>query len=84
MRARTTILELLKVEPGRRKFFKRCGETGALRLHSQAWQWRDELADRGQAFALVDVEYALMDLARKFFPGSPASEWDPEWAEGLC
>ena len=66
-----------------RQFFKQCCETNPLRLRSQAWQWRDELADRGNVFALAAVEDALMILARKVFPESPASQWDAEGADEL-
>jgi hypothetical protein len=83
MRARTAVLELLKESAEWRQFFQACCETSPLRLRSQAWQGRDELADRGQAFALTDHEDVLMDLARKFFPESPAAEWDSEWTDQL-
>lgn len=83
MKTRTAIVDLLKAEPEWRHFFKQCCEASPLRLRSQAWQWRDELADRGQAFELADLEDVLMGLARKFFPGSPAAQWDPEWADKL-
>ena len=84
MKFRTAVLGLLKTDPEWRQFFKRCSETSPLRLRSQAWQWRDELADRGQVFALADIEDVLMGLARKIFPESPASQWDTEWAYELC
>lgn len=83
MKARTAVLELLKAEPEWRQFFKQCCETSPLRPRSQAWQWRDELADRGQAFTIADLEDVLMGLARKFFPDSPAAQWDPGWADKL-
>lgn len=83
MNARTAIRELLKAEPEWRQFFKQCCETSPVRLRAQAWQWREELADRGHAFGLVDLEDVLMGLARKFFPSRPAAAWDPEWASGL-
>ena len=84
MKARTAIVELLKTEPDGRQFFKRCCEKGALRLRSKAGQWQDELADRGHNFLLVDVEDALMDLARRFFLETPGAQWDAEWALRLC
>lgn len=76
MKARTAIVELLKAEPEWRSFFKRCCENSPLRLRSQARQWQDELVGRGHAFGLADVEDALADLARRFFPKSPAAQWD--------
>ena len=84
MKARTAVVDLLKAEPEWRQFFKRCSETSPLRLRSQAWQWRDELADRGNVFSLADIEDVLMGLARKVFPESPGSQWDTEWAYELC
>lgn len=84
MKARTAVVELLKAEPEWRSFLKRCCEKSALRLRSQAWQWQDELADRGQNFPLPDVEDSLMDLARRFFPDSPAAQWDADHASRLC
>lgn len=83
MKARTAVVDLLKAEPAWRAFFKRCCETSPLRLRSQAWQWREELADRGQVFELADLEDVLMALARKVFPDSPAAQWDPEWVDSL-
>lgn len=84
MRARTAIAELLKAEAEWRSFFKRCCEKSVTRLRSQASQWQDELADRGHAFELPDIEDTLADLARRFFPESPAAQWDAEWASKLC
>ena len=84
MKARTAVVDLLKAEPAWRAFFKRCCETSPLRLRSQAWQWCEELADRGQVFELTDLEDVLMALARKVFPDSPAAQWDTEWAYELC
>ena len=83
MKARTAVVELLKSEPKWRRFFKRCCEKSPLRLRSQAWQFRDELSDQGQSFALADLENVLMGLARRLFPESPAAQWDPDWAEEL-
>ena len=84
MKARTAVVELLKAEPEWRSFLKRCCEKSALRLRSQAWQWQDELANRGQNFPLTDVEDSLMDLARRFFPDSSAAQWDADHASRLC
>jgi hypothetical protein len=87
MRARAThaIAELLKASPEWRAFFRGCCEAGALRLRSQARQFRDELKERGHRdLALVDVENSLLVIARKVLPKTPAAEWIPEWAAELC
>jgi hypothetical protein len=86
MSATATIARLLKTDPEWRAFFRSCCEAGAPRLRSQARRFRDELRDRepGEAFALADVEDALLMAARKALPGTPAAEWDPQWAEELC
>lgn len=84
MRTRTAIVNLLRDSAEWRQFFKQCCATSPLRLCSQARQWRDELADRGNVFSTADVEDALMILARKVFPDGPASQWDTEWAYELC
>lgn len=84
MKARTAIVELLKAEPEWRSFFKQCSETSPRRLRSQARQWQDELAYRGHAFGLADVEDFLVDLARRFFPESPSAQWDTEHASEMC
>jgi len=91
MRARAThaIAELLKASPEWRRFFRECCEAGALRLRSQAVRFRDELRRRdpgadGEGLALTSVEDALLTVARKVLPKTPAAEWDPEWAAQLC
>jgi hypothetical protein len=91
MRARAThaIAELLKASPEWRRFFRECCEAGALRLRSQAVRFRDELCRRdpgaaGEDLALASVEDALLTVARKVLPKTPAAEWDPEWAAQLC
>jgi hypothetical protein len=91
MRARAThaIAELLKASPEWRRFFRECCEAGALRLRSQAVRFRDELRRRdpgaaGEDLALASVEDALLTVARKVLPKTPAAEWDPEWAAQLC
>lgn len=78
------IVELLKAEPEWRSFFKRCSETSPRRLRSQARQWQDELAYRGHAVELANVEDSLADLARRFFPESPGAQWDAEHAREMC
>jgi hypothetical protein len=47
MKARTALLELFKESSGWRAFFRSCCETRPFRLLSQAWQFCDELNDRG-------------------------------------
>src|SRR5918992_3098002 len=84
MKARTTLLELFKKSSEWRAFFRLCCETSALRLRSQAWQFRDELGDRGHRFGSEEVEYALLGLARELLPDTPAAQWDAEWAHELC
>ncbi len=81
--ATTSIAELLKASPEWRAFYRQCCEAGALRLRAQAWQFRDELRERGEDVALQDVEDALLTITRKVLPKSPAAQWDPEWAAEL-
>ena len=50
MKARTALLELFKESQEWRTFFRSCCEISAMRLRSQAWQFRDELKDRGNRF----------------------------------
>ena len=81
--ATASIAELLKASPEWRRFFKACCEAGALRLRAQAWQFRDELRERGKEAALQEVEDALLTIARKVLPKTPAAQWDPEFAAEL-
>jgi hypothetical protein len=86
MTATAAIAELLKASPEWRRFFKSCCETGALRLRSQAWQFRDELGGCALAkpdVALQEVEDALLLIARTALPKTSAAQWDPEWAAEL-
>lgn len=83
-RATAAVADLLRDSEEYRDFFRRCCEMGALRLRSQARQFRDELRDQGRPFPLADVEDSLMHAARKVLPRTPAAEWDPEWAASLC
>lgn len=82
--ASKAIAALLRDSAEWRAFSRQCCETSPLRLRSQAWQWRDELAGRGQAFELAELEDVLMGLARKVFPESPAAQWDADHASALC
>ncbi len=84
MKARTALLNLFKKSSGWRAFFCSCCETSPLRLRSQAWQFRDELKDRGNHIPAGEVEDALLGLARELLPGTPAAQWDAEWACQLC
>ena len=84
MKARTALLELFKESNEWRYFFRSCCETSASRLRSQAWQFREELKERGHGFLIEEVENALLSLARELLPDSPAAQWDAEWAHELC
>jgi hypothetical protein len=64
-------------------FFKLCCERSS-RLTAQAWQFRDELRDRGHHFQTEVVEATLLGLARDLLPESAAADWDAEWAHELC
>ena len=84
MKARTALLELFKESSGWRTFFRSCCESSALRLRSQAWQFREELKERGHGFLTEEVEDALLGLARELLANTPAAQWDAEWAHDLC
>jgi hypothetical protein len=84
MKARTALLELFKESRGWRAFFRSCCEASAFRLRSQAWQFCDELNDRGHKLRADEVEDSLLGLARKLLPDTPAAQWDTEWAHELC
>ena len=84
MKARTALLELFKDSSEWRAFFRSCCETSAFRLRSQAWQFREELKDRGNQIQTDEVEDSLLGLARELLPDTPAAQWDAEWAHDLC
>jgi hypothetical protein len=84
MKARTTLLELFKQSHQWRTFFRSCCEISALRLRLQAWQFRDELRDRGKHLQADEVEDTLLGLARELLPDTPAARWDAKWAHELC
>jgi hypothetical protein len=84
MKARTALLELFKDSTEWRTFFRSCCETSALRLCSQAWQFREELKDRGNQIQTDEVEDSLLGLARELLPDMPAARWEAEWAHNLC
>jgi hypothetical protein len=83
MRTKTAIVELLKGSRDLRMFFKGCCNTSAFRLRSQAWQFRDELAERGHVASLREVQNTLFELARDLFPESPGADF-VSWAGLLC
>ena len=84
MKARTVVLELFKDSSEWRAFFRSCCEMSTLRLRSQAWQFCDELRDRGHKLETEKVEDILLGLARELLPDTPAAKWDAEWAHALC
>ena len=84
MKARTALLELFKESGGWRAFFRSCCERSAFKLRSQAWQFHDELKERGNQFQADEVEDALLGLARELLPETQAAQWDTEWAHELC
>jgi hypothetical protein len=85
MSATAAIARLLKDSNEWRGFYRSCCEASALRLRSQARQFRDELRERGRGdLTLASVEDALLQVARKALPKTPAAEWDEEWAAELC
>ena len=84
MKARTALLELFKESSGWRAFFRSCSETSASRLRSLAWQFREELNERGNQYQVRDVEDSLLGSARELLPDTPAAKWDAEWAHELC
>jgi len=83
MKARSALLELFQESDGWRAFLRSCCEMGAFKLRSQAWQFRDELTDRGNQFQTDEVEDALLGLAQELLAESPAAQWDAEWAYQL-
>ena len=84
MKARTALLELFRKSSEWRAFFRSCCETSAFRLRSQAWQFCEELNDRGHKLRVDEVEDSLLGLARELLPNTPAAHWDAEWAHEVC
>ena len=84
MKARTALLELFQESCEWRAFFRSCCETSAMRLRSQAWQFCEELEERGHRFLTEEVEGSLLGLARELLPDTPAAQWDAEWVHTLC
>jgi hypothetical protein len=83
MRAITAVAGLLRESREWRRFFKSCCQTSALRLRSQARQFRDKLRDRGHDLVLEETEDALFELAQQLLPAAPAAEWSA-WAALVC
>ena len=83
MKTKTALVELLKGSRELRVFFKRCCETSAFRLRAQGWQFREELAQRGQVASLGAVQDSLFELAGDLFPESPGADF-VTWAGLLC
>jgi hypothetical protein len=84
MKTSTALLELFKESSEWRAFFRSCCDTSASRLRSLAWQFREELNDRGNQYQVRDVEDSLLGSARELLPDTPAAKWDAEWAHELC
>jgi hypothetical protein len=84
MNARRALAELVKASPEYRAFFRRCCEASAERLCVQAWQFREELHRRAHEVEAEDLEDALLALARKVLPETPAAKWSTEWGHELC
>ena len=83
MQTRTAIVELLKESRDWRTFFKGCANTNAFRLRAQAWQFREELAERDYVAELGAVQDTLFELACELFPESPGADFIT-WAGLLC
>ena len=66
------VADLLKTDLVWRKFFRRCCELGTFRLRAQAWQFRAGLAERGEKTDPEEVREALLEVAAKALPGTPA------------
>lgn len=61
------------------RFFQLACENGPGYLKSQAWQWRDELEERGHRFDKTEIQDALLDLAVELLPDSPAGSEEAMW-----
>jgi hypothetical protein len=84
MRATTALLDLFMEEREWRQFFRSCCEMSTCRLMAQAWQFGDELMERGYPCPDEEVDDALLELARDLLPENAASKWDTKWAHELC
>jgi hypothetical protein len=83
VKTKTALVALLKGSRDLRMFYKRCCNDSAFRLRKQAWQFRDGLAEIGDAALLDEVQDSLFELARDLFPESPAADFTT-WAGLLC
>lgn len=72
MKATEAVADLLRTDLKWRRFFKRCCEAGAFRLRAQAWQFRSGLSERRVRADLEDVRTALLVVAGKTLPDTPA------------
>ena len=63
--AREALLRLFAKDREWQSFFESCCEMSIDRLIAQAWQFRDELKDRGHPYPAEEVEDALLSLARE-------------------
>jgi hypothetical protein len=82
--ARAALLDLFKKDREWQSFFRSCCEMSTYRLIAQAWQFRDELKDRGHPYPPEELEDALLGLARELLPESAAAQWNAERAHELC
>ena len=82
--AREALLRLFARDREWESFFRSCCEMSTYRLIAQAWQFHEELKDRGRPYPPEEVEDALLSLARELLPESAAAQWDAEWAHDLC
>jgi hypothetical protein len=82
--ARAALLRLFTKDRAWQSFFRSCCEMSTYRLIAQAWQFRDELKDRGHPYPPEELEDALLGLARELLPESAAAQWNAERAHELC
>jgi hypothetical protein len=78
MSARQAVADVLRESREWRSFFKQCCESGTERLRSQAWQFREEMGDRGRDLDRYGVEDSLLELALELLPDSQAGREDPK------
>lgn len=81
---RSAVVNLLKAERDRRRFFLGCCKAGVSRLWAVSHQFRDELQTRGEWHTVEEKGDVLLSLAREKLPESPAARWDAEWASRLA
>lgn len=82
--ASAALLDLFEEDRGWWRLFEEYCQTRIFCLTAQAWQFHDELRDRGHEFESEEVEGVLLTLARDLLPESAATEWNVEWAHELC